>query len=146
MRMKMLLMALGVAGILGAQTPEKKKLAYEVTSVKAHAGADFRIMINLGMNDGGRLNLSGVPLSLLISLAYGNGAMGPFGTGGTLPGLPGWGQSDRFDIEARPEPGFRPTQDQAREMLQSLLEERFALKVHKETKDGPVYDLVVAKD
>jgi len=139
--------ALAIAGTLGAQTPAKQKLAYEVTSVKPHAGNDFRIMINLGMNDGGRLNLSGVPLALVIQLAYGNGSMGAFGpANGALPGLPGWAQTDRFDMEARPEPGFRPTQDQAREMLQALLEERFALKVHKETKDGPVYDLVVAKD
>lgn len=140
--------ALAIAGILGAQAPAKQKLAYEVASVKPHAGNEFRIMINLGMNDGGRLNLSGVPLALMIQLAYSNGVMGgPLGPGnGTLAGLPGWAQTDRFDIEARPEPGFRPTQDQAREMMQSLLEERFALKVHKETKDAPVYDLVVAKD
>jgi uncharacterized protein (TIGR03435 family) len=140
--------ALAIAGILGAQAPAKQKLAYEVTSVKPHAGDDFRIMINLGMSDGGRLNLSGVPLALVIQLAYSNGVMGgPLGpSNGTLAGLPGWAQTDRFDIEARPEPGFRPTQEQAREMMQSLLEERFTLKVHKETKDGPVYDLVVAKD
>jgi uncharacterized protein (TIGR03435 family) len=138
---------LAITGILGAQAPAKEKLAYEVTSVKPHAGDDFRIMINLGMNDGGRLRLSGVPLALAIQLAYSNGVMGgPLGpANGALAGLPGWAQTDRFDIEARPEPGFQPTQDQARVMMQSLLEERFALKVHKETKDGPVYDLVVAK-
>jgi uncharacterized protein (TIGR03435 family) len=146
-RMKILTMTLAVGGLLGAQTPAKKKLAYEITSVKPHSGDDFRIMINLGMNDGGRLNLSGVPLALLIQLAYSNGVMGgPLGPANGIPGLPSWAQTDRFDIEARPEAGFRPTQDQAREMLQSLLEERFGLKAHVETKDAPVYNLVVAKD
>src|SRR6266446_11007881 len=90
--------ALAIAGILGAQAPAKQKLAYDVTSVKLHAGNDFRMMINLGMNDGGRLNLSGVPLALMIQLAYSNGVMGgPFGpANGTLAGLPGWAQTDRF--------------------------------------------------
>jgi uncharacterized protein (TIGR03435 family) len=32
-----------------------------------------------------------------------------------------------------------------RKMLQSLLEERFGLKVHRETKEGPIYSMVVAK-
>ena len=41
---------------------------------------------------------------------------------------------------------MRPTQEQAREMMQSLLEDRFGLQVRKETKDGPVYHLVVGKD
>ena len=29
--------------------------------------------------------------------------------------------------------------------VKALLEDRFHLKVHRETKEGPVYDLVVAK-
>jgi len=148
--MKVWAAAVALAGILGAQAPAQtstKKLAYEVTSVKPHAADEFRIMINLGLGNGGRLNLSGVPLALLVQLAYGDGVMGgPLGGGNSIPGLPGWAQTDRYDIEARPESGFQPTQDQAKEMLQSLLEERFALKVHKEKKDAPVYDLVVAKD
>jgi uncharacterized protein (TIGR03435 family) len=146
--MRTLPLVLVFAAVVMAQEPAQKKLEYEVVSVKPHGDGDFRIMINLGMSDGGRLNLSGVPVSILIQLAYGaNGTMpAPMGGPNGLTGLPGWAQTARFDIEARPEAGFRPTQDQAKEMLRSLLEDRFALKVHKETKDGPVYDLVLAKD
>jgi uncharacterized protein (TIGR03435 family) len=145
--MKMFPLALASASLLMAQAPAQKKLEYEVVSVKPHLDNDFRIMINLGQGDGGRLNLSGVPIALLIQLAYTSGAMGgPLGSNANLTGLSGWAQTDRFDIEGRPEAGFRPTIEQTREMIRSLLEDRFALKLHKETKDGPVFALVVAKD
>jgi uncharacterized protein (TIGR03435 family) len=39
-----------------------------------------------------------------------------------------------------------PTAEQSQQMLQALLEDRFGLKVRKETKDGQIYALVVAKD
>jgi uncharacterized protein (TIGR03435 family) len=145
--MKLFLMVFVSASLLAAQAPAPKKLAYEVASVKPHADNDYFIRLNTGAGDGGRLNLSGVPIALLIQLAYGNNVMGgPLGGQNNLTGLPGWAQTDRFDIEARPEAGFQPTQDQTKEMIQSLLEDRFALKLHKETKDGPVYALVVGKD
>lgn len=50
--------------------------------------------------------------------------------------------SERFDIEGE-DPRADP--DQLRLMLRSLLEDRFKLKVHRETKEGPVYALVLAK-
>lgn len=146
--MKTLLLAFVSATLVMAQEPPQKRLEYEVASIKPHADTDFRIMIQTGVGNGGRLNLSGVPVSVLIQLAYG-GDLTPmplFGQSSSLTGLPGWAQNARFDIDARPEAGFRPTKDQMQEMLRSLLEDRFALKIHKETKDGPVYDLVVAKD
>jgi uncharacterized protein (TIGR03435 family) len=49
-----------------------------------------------------------------------------------------------FDIVAKiPEGG---TPEQVPEMLQALLKERFKLEVHRETKDLPVYALVVGKN
>ncbi len=44
--------------------------------------------------------------------------------------------SERFDIEGE-DPRADP--DQLRLMLRSLLEDRFKLKVHRETKEAPVY-------
>jgi uncharacterized protein (TIGR03435 family) len=60
-----------------------------------------------------------------------------------LSGGPGWLDSDRFDLEAKAEGA---NQNQLRQMLQTLLADRFRLVVHHETKETPVYALVVAKN
>lgn len=57
---------------------------------------------------------------------------------------PEWLDKDRFDIEAKA-PIQPRTADEFRPMLQSLLSERFKLKVHRETRDLPVYNMVVEK-
>jgi len=55
---------------------------------------------------------------------------------------PDWVKGDRYDIEARtPQPA---TKDQMRLMMQSLLAERFKLAVHWETRQAPVFALVLA--
>ena len=61
-------------------------------------------------------------------------------------GGPGWARTDHFDIEAKPEGGARVLPgEQTKAMVQSLLEDRFQLKVHRETRDLPVYNLVLTK-
>ena len=56
--------------------------------------------------------------------------------------VPDWVRNDRYDIEARTaEPA---TKDQMRLMMQSLLAERFKLAVHWETREVPVFALVLA--
>jgi len=97
---------------------------------------------------GGRFRVTNLPLRQLIILAYADRSQGPPAPGGpglSITGGPGWINTDRYDIEARPEQGFIPTAEQAQKMLQALLEERFGLKVRHETKDGPIYALTVAK-
>jgi len=56
---------------------------------------------------------------------------------------PDWLGSERFDISGTVPAGI-PT-SQFPDMLQSLLEERFKLKIHRDKKDFPVYVLEVAK-
>jgi uncharacterized protein (TIGR03435 family) len=51
--------------------------------------------------------------------------------------------ADRFDITAQSEGS--PTKEQMRLMLQALLTDRFKLVVHHETRDAPVFALVLAK-
>jgi uncharacterized protein (TIGR03435 family) len=63
-----------------------------------------------------------------------------------IPAGPGWIRSDRFDIEAKPPDGMQPTAEQVRLMLQNLLAERFQLRLHRETRQLPVYALVVGKN
>ena len=60
-----------------------------------------------------------------------------------MPELPKWAVTDRFDIQARA-PG-NPTKDQMRLMMQSLLADRFKVVVHTETRQLPVFSLVLVK-
>lgn len=92
-----------------------------------------------------------------IAMAYGvqmppNAAPGCAGC--QVIGGPAWVDQDRYDIEGKPPDAMRDamqkmTIDQRREqtemLQQSLLAERFHLKVHFETREMPVYELVPAK-
>jgi uncharacterized protein (TIGR03435 family) len=77
---------------------------------------------------------------------------------GVLPfqvsGGPAWAETEFYNVEAKMDGPtaealgkLRPDQLKLarQKMLQSLIEERFGLKVHREDRDGPVYLLVVAK-
>jgi uncharacterized protein (TIGR03435 family) len=71
-----------------------------------------------------------------------------------ISGGPGWMRSAKFDLEAKSDPAIdarlrgldsAAAREQKRHMLQALLADRFALKVHQETRELPIYALVVAK-
>jgi uncharacterized protein (TIGR03435 family) len=92
------------------------------------------------------------PMSVLIRMAYGGATR--FRTDDSIAGLPGWAKSQVYDIECKmtaeqaQQLKKLPNEEQQRQrglMVQSMLEERFGLKTHVETKRGPVYELVVAK-
>ncbi len=57
--------------------------------------------------------------------------------------LPDWAREERFEIQARA-PMDQPTKDQVRAMMRTLLEDRFKLAIHTETRQVPVYALVLA--
>jgi uncharacterized protein (TIGR03435 family) len=61
-----------------------------------------------------------------------------------IVGGPGWINSDHYDFEAKAS-GNPPLEIMAGPMTQALLEDRFKLKVHRETREQPVYSLTVAK-
>jgi uncharacterized protein (TIGR03435 family) len=58
--------------------------------------------------------------------------------------MPEWTHGIRYDIRAQAAVR-NPTKDEMRAMMQSLLEDRFAMKVHHEMRQVPVYALVLAK-
>jgi uncharacterized protein (TIGR03435 family) len=60
-----------------------------------------------------------------------------------LSGGPGWMNTDTFTIVAKAEGD--PTRQQMMAMLQTLLADRFQLKVHREAKEGNVYRMAIAK-
>jgi uncharacterized protein (TIGR03435 family) len=85
---------------------------------------------------GGGLNGVNVLPVTLISNAYD-------AAGYEIEGMPSWVRADRYDVTAKAAPGTSALQQKL--MLQSLLEERFQLKTHRETKDAPAYFLTIAK-
>ena len=117
---------------------QEAKPTFEIASVRPNTAGGRGVQISMGEADGGRFKATNVSLRQLISIAY----KFPLND---IAGGPGWINTDRFDIEAKPEEGFMPTPEQSQQMLQALLEERFGLKVEHQTKNGPIYALVVAK-
>jgi uncharacterized protein (TIGR03435 family) len=119
--------------------------AFDVTSVKLNT--------NCQTGGGGRAGISPrnlalpcVSLRALIGVAYGDMLVGA-GIGARRMealGGPGWLDTDRYDILAKSE-GNAPAGQSAAPMLQTLLEDRFKVKVHKEARDSSVYILTVAK-
>jgi uncharacterized protein (TIGR03435 family) len=63
-----------------------------------------------------------------------------------VDGVPEALGSEMYDIVAKTEGEATPTVEQVRPMLQTLLADRFQLRLHRETKEIAVYDLVVAKN
>jgi uncharacterized protein (TIGR03435 family) len=63
-----------------------------------------------------------------------------------ISGAPDWVDTERYDIQAKPEGNARVVPgEQTRLMVQALLEDRFRLTAHRETRDMPVYHLVLNK-
>jgi uncharacterized protein (TIGR03435 family) len=77
-----------------------------------------------------------MPLRFIITFAY---HIRDF----QLSGVPGWAESERYEISAKAE--GKPKPDQIRLMLQSLLEDRFKLKLHRRTEQRTAYLLLPAK-
>jgi uncharacterized protein (TIGR03435 family) len=61
-----------------------------------------------------------------------------------ITGGPSWVETDAYSIEAKPE-GQPSVQEMKGPMLQLILEERFNLKLRREVREEPVYELRVAE-
>jgi uncharacterized protein (TIGR03435 family) len=104
---------------------------FEVASIKPSMERGFMAVRPLP----GRLAAT-ASVRVLMQNAY---AMQPF----QIVGGPDWINSERYEIEAKADGNANRAQMFL--MLQSLLEERFHLKIHRETKELPVFALVAAK-
>ena len=124
-------------------------IAFEVASVKPHKADDNRRSMPQFL-PGGRFVSTGIPLRMVIATAYHVGFQSV-----RLSGGPDWINSmdGVYDIEATPPPGVIPAglpskarDEKLKLMLQTLLADRFKLKIRLETKELPVYAVVVAKN
>ncbi|MGE3401318.1 MAG: TIGR03435 family protein, partial [Vicinamibacterales bacterium] len=86
---------------------------------------------------GGRFVRTNIPIDVLIAQAY--GPLQRF----EIAGVPEWATDTRVDVEARAD--GNPTAAEMNQMLQALLADRFGLVVRRETREQPVYALVVAR-
>jgi uncharacterized protein (TIGR03435 family) len=152
MRRRSLLLAVGWAVLTaplhgqasGQQFDAATKLReFEVSSVKPSKTTTdlFRLHFT---SDG--VKIENASLLLIIRAAFGlfNSLDDKF------LGIPGWAKTERFDIEAKVSPddadGYRKLSiEQKQQMVQALLMDRFKLQAHRETKEQPIYFLVVAK-
>jgi uncharacterized protein (TIGR03435 family) len=104
---------------------------FEVASVKPSLSRSIQNVRPLP----GRLTAD-ASLETLIQYAYG---VQPF----QVVDAAGWLQPGRYEIDAKAD--GNTSRNQMFLMLQALLEGRFQLKIHRETRDLPVYALVAAK-
>ena len=94
-------------------------------------------MVRVEMAPGGRYTASGVTLGFFLQQAYDVRDY-------QITGGPGWISTERYDINAKADtPDIK--RDQIRVLLQSLLAERFQFQMHKETRELPVYSMVIGK-
>jgi uncharacterized protein (TIGR03435 family) len=134
------LLALALAASLAprwialAQTPDNAPNRFEVASVRLNTTAANRS--STSFLPGGRFSARFTTLDRQVVNAY---RIKDY----QLSGGPRWVYSERYDIEAKAE--GNPSRDQMRMMLQGLLAERFHLVIHRETRELPIYALVVGK-
>jgi uncharacterized protein (TIGR03435 family) len=137
---RLLLTATGMAAALTlppgfrslAQSPPARP-EFEVASLKPNTsgmpGYTVRVLL-------AGLTARNITLKRLIAIGYG---VTDYQIFGSLP----WLESQGFDLEAKtPGPTSLP---QIRPMVQSLLDDRFKLKIHRETRELPIYSLTLAK-
>lgn len=127
------------APAIGAQSPSATQLQFDAASIKPNnsgvggrGGRGGSVQFTPGKFTGRSLTTRRIILEAYRLTNY------------QLSGGSGWLDSARFDLDAKAE--TPANENQLRQMLQTLLSERFKLVVHREAKDMPVYALVVAKN
>jgi uncharacterized protein (TIGR03435 family) len=122
------------------------KPQFEVASVKP-CDSHSVVGTNAGTTSPGRVAYNCQNLMNYIRTAYGTWgsgsdrpAVGPF----NIVGGPAWINTELYQINAKSE-GSARRGTTAGPMMQALLEDRFKLKIHRETREVPVYALVLTK-
>jgi uncharacterized protein (TIGR03435 family) len=122
-----------------AQVPDNRapapRLEFEVASLRPSAPNANSAGVGIHV-DGQRINCIQLSLTDYLRSAYNVKLHQIEG--------PAWLPSQKFDLNAKLPTGA--TAEQVGKMLQSLLEDRFGLKLHRETRDFPIYALIVGKN
>jgi uncharacterized protein (TIGR03435 family) len=130
-----------------ADSANPASFAYDVVSIKPYNQSDAGMSMSLNTTPDGFIS-RGFPVRNLVMNAF------PVVMLDQIVGLPDWANSDYYNIEAKMDeetaaavkklPPDQRTQVQY-SMTLAILTDRFKLKYHKETRELPIYNLVVAK-
>jgi uncharacterized protein (TIGR03435 family) len=152
------------APFIKAQSAASARPQFEVASIKACGPREVTVPGGGGKGDGkggrngggsaaqspGALYLPCLPMFFFIHSAYIQYANGQNNIAGTrapkIEGLPSWveSESERYSITAKAEGNASQLMMRV-PMLQALLEDRLKLKLRHDTREVPVFELVVAK-
>jgi uncharacterized protein (TIGR03435 family) len=110
--------------------------AFDVASIRPHSPGDARFGVKMPVN--GHFAATGVVTKLLVMLAYDVQES-------QIVGGPDWFATEKWDIQAKTGDGVAYSPGETRQMLQKMLEDRFTLRIHRDTEQRPVYALSVAK-
>jgi uncharacterized protein (TIGR03435 family) len=131
-----LTLALILPPLLGGQSPapsaQAERPRFDAASVKPNLSKEPGIMRR---PTPGRVFYSNAPVTVIVEEAYSARPDRVFN-------YPDWVDNEKFDVTATYSPDL---QRQVRQMLQALLEERFSLRVHREMREMPIYELVKAR-
>jgi uncharacterized protein (TIGR03435 family) len=125
-----------------AQTPSTataERPVFEVASISRNVSGDLNASVRL--EPGGQVVVTNNSLYNLIRNAWGTQRYE------MVPGanVPNWIDTDRWDILAKVPAGTPPKQEQMPLRLRSLLEDRFKVVARQETREMPIYALVLAR-
>ncbi len=134
-----LAVALGYAELAAGQAanPRPAVSSFEVASIHPTANGD-PTRGTWSLPNTGEFHTNSLALGYIVQLAFDVDAR-------QVEGKPSWLDSDCYDINAKPEGGIKLTREQLRPLLQDMLQQRFHLVVHHETRLVSGYAVVIAK-
>jgi uncharacterized protein (TIGR03435 family) len=131
--------AVALVATLPAQTAppaDANGLRFEVASIKRNVTGTFATSPPILPN--GEIRLVNIPPRNVVLMAYPLDLV-PF----EIVNSPSWLESERYDVTAKGKAGATP--DERQVMWRALLAERMKLAAHYETRDKPIYELVIER-
>jgi uncharacterized protein (TIGR03435 family) len=138
--------AIGGAQEKSTQSSSNEVHTYEVVSIKPNKAGTLSAGGTRVLPDG--FEYMNIPFSIFVKGAYG------LNLDSQVAGLPGWAREENYDIVAKVDAetaekwkklSRKERREEEQPMKQSILADRCQFRAHEETRELPVYDLVIAK-